>query len=124
MLAVNDKKYEVPYFQSSEDGSKQWVLRYTKGDDLMVVDGQFNYTFCLLDAANETVAKVTFTYNGNSVRPTIRALRMYGAQALAKAVSILATTCIDNYDGKVCQIYPYLRKMCGVESVSCETDLF
>jgi hypothetical protein len=87
MLAVSDGKYELPVKHTSSNGDVYWMIRSRTHNDVVSAK-RFNFTL-LADADAET-DRMTFTYDGNSVKPTARTLRKHGAAKLQPIVSKLS----------------------------------
>lgn len=87
MLAVSDGKYELPVKQTSPDGEVYWIIRSRTHNDVTRAK-RFNFT--LLTGADAETDRMTFTYDGNSVKPTARTLRKHGAAKLQPIVSRLS----------------------------------
>lgn len=81
MLSVSNSLYELPSYDASVD---KWLLQSRKSPDECLIARTFNYT--LFDGDG----KYTFIYDGKSVKPTPRTLRVYGADHLQPIVSKLA----------------------------------
>jgi hypothetical protein len=62
-------------------------MLYRRKTDEVTYASQFNYTVPLSEDSSD---RITFTYNGSSVKPTPRTLRINGAERLAPIVSRLA----------------------------------
>jgi hypothetical protein len=62
-------------------------MLYRRKTDEVTYASQFNYTVPLSEDSSD---RITFIYNGSSVKPTPRTLRINGAERLASVVSRLA----------------------------------
>lgn len=85
MLSLDDKYYQIP--GKSEGG---WMLQGMR--ETRWIEQPFHYTmhgFTFRGVKYE--GKFTFVYDGNSVRPNARTLRLYGAEMLQPIVSALST---------------------------------
>lgn len=82
MLSVSNSLYELPSYDASIG---KWLLQSRKSVDECLVARTFNYTIINGDS------KYTFIYDGKSVKPTPRTLRVYGADYLQPKVSKLAS---------------------------------
>lgn len=117
MLAVSDGKYELPVKQTSPDGEVFWLLRNKEHNDIMRAK-RFNFT--LLAGADAESDRMTFTYDGNSVKPTARTLRKHGAAKLQPIVSKLSAQHVvkakeekqdDNSESQAAQIIDAAKKV-------------
>lgn len=81
MLSVSNSLYEQPSFDASAD---KWLLQSRMSPDECLIARTFNYT--IIDGDS----KYTFIFDGKSVKPTPRTLRVYGADYLQPLVSKLA----------------------------------
>ena len=88
MLAVSDAKYYVPIKTINDDGSVFWVMR-RKGVVEEIASEHFKYTIDISAIAPKT-ARMTFEYNGASVKPAPRTLRMCGAKFVESFTKRLA----------------------------------
>jgi len=82
MLSVSAMDYYVPV-QISQDNMVSWRLD-RRGSDEFTSATKFNYTAFF---END---KATFIYDGPSVKPSPRTLRVFGSEWTSKAVSILS----------------------------------
>jgi len=90
MWAINSARHLPPVKSPSGNG---WIVAERKTDDhggLKIIAqtsrlDPFNYTFKLHDGE-----RLTFVYDGASVKPMYRTLRKYGAEALQPIVARLA----------------------------------
>jgi hypothetical protein len=85
MLSISAKDYYLPV-RYSDGGVVRWAL-YRRKTDEVTYASQFNYTVQLSEDSSD---RITFIYNGSSVKPTPRTLRLNGAERLAPVVSMLA----------------------------------
>lgn len=103
MWAINSRNY-LPPMKADEEYEGQHHVCWLIYEAIKLPDGkyrtiaetyraaEFSYTF----ANSETGERMTFIYNGASVKPAYRTLRKYGAEALQPIVAILA-----NLDRKI-----------------------
>lgn len=93
MLAINSGKYQTPVRMKDADGETVWKLVPVSGMELdYMVAYTFNYTW------TDGEWRATFHYEGGSVKPSPRTLRVYGAEVLRDVVLALATHEADDYD--------------------------
>lgn len=83
MLSVSSLNYYVPVKADNVQGSVGWLL-YRKDSDEITFARQFNYT--VVDGTR----RATFSYDGKSVKPSPRTLRIFGAQRTGDCVSYLS----------------------------------
>jgi hypothetical protein len=83
MLSVSSLNYYVPVKANNVQGSVGWLL-YRKDSDEITFARQFNYT--VVDGTR----RATFSYDGKSVKPSPRTLRIFGAQRTGDCVSYLS----------------------------------
>lgn len=89
MLALSSKQYKVPCVGRRDKDGKPigWVIRSQDGTEAIGVSKPFNYTiFC---EYSNRVGRYTFTYDGASVKPTARTLRILGSECASRVVSRL-----------------------------------
>lgn len=103
MWAVDNENYTLPVHDNSGTQSKTalWQLtNYTTDEDgkhvvgIVIRHDPFVYT--LIHAV--TGQKMSFIYNGDSVKPTLATLKKYGAEALQPVVSFLRDNKRHPYD--------------------------
>lgn len=87
MLAVNDGKYLLPVKIRSMDGQTVWRL-FRKGASDYITSARFNYTIDFPGSNND---RLTFEYDGASVKPAPRTLRLEGASMCSAFVSVLSS---------------------------------
>lgn len=93
MLAINSSKFSVPVRMKSADGDTVWKLISDIGIGLdYMVAYTFNYTWTYGEW------RATFHYEGGSVKPSPRTLRVYGAEVLEDVVLALATNQDECFD--------------------------
>jgi hypothetical protein len=95
MLAINSLKYMIPY--KSQDSEHYWsVDRRNVAETLQT--NTFNYTLLIPTRAKRddgvvcsARVKFTFVYDGPSVRPSGKTLRIFGSDITSEFVSWLST---------------------------------
>lgn len=100
MWAIDSKRYSIPALVKTQDSDNvQWHLQVTEDDDdgyrpmeQVLRKDPFVYTV----VNTETGERMSFVYNGTSVKPAYRTLRKYGAQALQPVVAFLANVVYEN----------------------------
>lgn len=102
MLSVSNVDYAPPIRIFNEDGSLMgWLLEgrgSREGEDLQIgAQKPFNYTVVPLDVGGRE--RITFMYDGLSVKPSARSLRVYGNANIGQLVKALAT-CDDDFGVK------------------------
>jgi hypothetical protein len=83
MLSVSSLNYFLPVRTINSDNEVRWWLNRIDSDDAVYAKS-FNYT--VIDGDE----KATFVFNGSSVKPSPRTLRIYGAERTGSYVSILS----------------------------------
>jgi hypothetical protein len=111
MLAVSSDKFKVPFRTSESAG---WVLESIDGLESTIVNKPFNYTFVFSLTNDDTHYKFTYTYDGASVKPNGRTLRLLGAECTSKIVSSLSR--MTYKDGNQ---WHNLCEMMAVQIVNC-----
>jgi len=111
MLSVSNVDYAPPIRIFNEDGSLMgWLLEgkgSREGEDLQIGSQKpFNYTIIPLGSVG-IKERLTFMYDGLSVKPSARSLRVYGTANLGKLVKALAR-CEDDDD--IAQIESMLKE--------------
>lgn len=102
MLSVSIDEYSIPTRMENEEQGVFWRLRSVKGED-SILARTFNYTFRVIQCAQSdsegvSPGRMTFTYNGSSVKATPRTLRIYGSECISSITSVL---CSWNEDERV-----------------------
>lgn len=100
MLSLSSEKYFVPLVYHNDEGNAAWKLQRIESNDYIVAE-EFRYVGILDDLRDGSEYRMSFIYNGNSVRPDGRTLRKYGPDTkeaeilprfnLGRLVSRLAT---------------------------------
>lgn len=95
MLSVSMDEYFIPTRMENKEQGVFWRLRSVKGED-SILARTFNYTFRVVQYAEsgsegESAGRMTFTYNGSSVKATPRTLRIYGAECISSITSVLCS---------------------------------
>lgn len=83
MLSVSSLNYYIPVKTNNVHNGIGWLL-YRRNSDEITYAKQFNYT--VVDGTR----KATFSYDGKSVKPSPRTLRIFGAQRTGDCVSYLS----------------------------------
>lgn len=83
MLSVSSLNYYVPVRADDVQRGIGWLL-YRKDSNEITYATQFNYTVV------EGARRATFSYDGKSVKPSPRTLRIFGAQRTGDCVSYLS----------------------------------
>lgn len=94
MWAINSREYLPPIKTLDESNHVVWLIhRYVRTSEGKVRiteevyrPGEFTYTFIQPESGD----KMSFVYDGASVKPTFRTLRLYGAEKLQPVVAIMA----------------------------------
>jgi len=89
MLAVSGARYYLPVKQTGDQGV-YWLLIPREGEDRMFAP-KFNYTLRVKFEKDEFCERFTACYNGKSVKPAPRTLRVFGAQRCQRVVSYLSS---------------------------------
>lgn len=89
MLAISSKQYKVPCVGKRDANGKplSWVVKSQDGAEIIGVGKPFNYT--IFYEYSNRVGRYTFTYDGASVKPTARTLRILGLECASRVVSRL-----------------------------------
>lgn len=89
MLAVSDQDYYLPVHVEQADGSTQWVLRHKQSGDLIVSQ---HFTYTVIDHLDRAAKdnRLSFEYQGKSVKPTPRTLRRFGSTNCGSFTQVLA----------------------------------
>lgn len=82
MLSVDSKTYAMPCLDLE---TMMWYINRLDNDET-IVSSTFHYT-----TWNDDGERLTFKYNGKSVSPTPRTLRLFGAENLKSIISELAS---------------------------------
>lgn len=93
MLAVSFNKYELPLKVIDSDNlTVSWSLtrRNSTANDRIEAT-KFAYTFDLLDEEANIDDRFTAIYDGDSVKPAPRTLRVFGADSCSRVVSLLSS---------------------------------
>lgn len=116
MLSVSNWDYQIPAkVNASTPSETSWLMKNRKGSD-KVLASQFNYTIHLVNAADDSEGRLTFTYDGVSVKPTSRTLRIYGSECISRIVSVLCSITTKNYPDMVERLHLTLNDvLTGVE---------
>lgn len=85
MLAVNSKRYRIPQRIRDGDGVA-WILKPT-GQDFGEVTRVERFTYTYLYNGQ----RASFVYDGASVKPSPRTLRVFGAEKTGSVVKFLAS---------------------------------
>lgn len=84
MLSLDSRRYQIP--RRVDSG---WEVEAE--NETRIIRQPFNYTlYSLKFRGVHYEGKYTFIYDGNSVRPTYRTLRVYGAEQLQPIISALS----------------------------------
>lgn len=76
MLSLSSKNYSIPVKEDDGSGIIKWRLFSLRGDDVTVAS-TFRYVIIIQYDGGEQ-DRLSFMYDGNSVRPDGRTLRLYG----------------------------------------------
>lgn len=79
MYSIGTDQYYIPT-GCHLDGEFKWRLISRKGTDEVLVKGPFNYTIQFNDFTGSP-ERLTFVYDGISVKPTMRTLRRFPGRA-------------------------------------------
>lgn len=85
MLSLDSKRYQIP-----RKVAQGWKL--VAENETRIIEDTFSYTFVsgLTLSGVGYEGKYTFIYDGDSVKPNARTLRIFGAEKLQPIVSVLA----------------------------------
>lgn len=90
MLAVSNREYYIPR-KVNEDG---WAIRHRNGD--VTLSKQFTYTVISEDFYGKgEPERLSFIYNGRSVKPSPRTLRIFGSKYCSWWTAELANNEVD-----------------------------
>jgi len=89
MLAISSTKYYLPVKLTGDSGIR-WLLVARKGDDQTFAT-KFNYTLQVKFEDDEFCDRFTACYDGSSVKPAARTLRVFGAERCQRVVSYLSS---------------------------------
>lgn len=100
MLAVNSKDYFTPV-KLTKNNQNSWLLfsRTHSGEALTAF--KFNFTIPICDNTGKQVNHFTLTYDGVSVKPTPRSLRVFKSDICQKVVSKFSSNTEINLEAKV-----------------------
>jgi hypothetical protein len=88
MLSVSSKDYELPIKAEDQGG---WLLVDKRNPEIFTFAKQFNFTLFGEQASGDRAReRFTFAYDGASVKPTGRCIRILGADRTSKIVSQLS----------------------------------
>jgi hypothetical protein len=109
MLSVSSSKYFVPVRHKLPNGQMTWALVRHEANDMMIATS-FNYTFKVLKTRQGDSDRATLVYDGTSVKPTPRTLRVYGTDWCQKIVSIMSTN-TENHLTLASKLSPYMKDL-------------
>lgn len=88
MLAISSTKYRIP-IKKVTDGLTRWMIISRIGEDRLVAV-KFNYTITV-KFGDEFCERFTAHYDGSSVKPAARTLRVFGSERCQRVVSFLSS---------------------------------
>lgn len=88
MLAVSDTNYYLPVKTVQDDGSIVWVIQRRDSVE-KIMTSQFKYTIGVSHVL-PAIDRITFEYNGRSVKAAPRSLRICGAERIEWFTKVLA----------------------------------
>lgn len=89
MLAVSGTRYHLPIKVSGDTGVS-WLLVPRKGEDRTIAH-TFNFTMRVKFIKDEFCERFTARYDGSSVKPAGRTLRVFGSDRCQRVVSYLSS---------------------------------
>jgi hypothetical protein len=89
MLTISDKEYLMPIREVQDDGTVIWHIERKSGNWEVISSKHFQYTIHVTKVLPE-IHHLTFVYDGRSVKPAPRTLRLLGSQMAEKFTAKLA----------------------------------
>lgn len=88
MWAITSKQYHLPVMDTGDDNTfSNWVIVKDGLKESVEKVDPFVYTLISIDGSE----RLSFVYDGKSVKPAIRTLKIYGAESLSPMIKKLAT---------------------------------
>lgn len=93
MLSISNKYYSTPLRQ--KDGTNvYWRVNRGNGSNECLNVKKFSYTIRLQTTTSDgntyAIDRMTFLYDGSSVKPAPRTLRIFGSEGVARITKLLA----------------------------------